>query len=198
MEVYFDDSRWAGESTIEATLKIEDDGRFSYDEWAHSYGSSFSAQASGMWRQEGNMLFFDCEDADESLNFRWIVGQSVKAVKLDGEIELDGYFNMWLKQEESTPPVKKFATVKPAEQSKKPQSPTIARLHFKDGGVQEKIMPRNLMAGLFTQTYYRLVDAEGNVTNLFEARQNIGNNDSPFVEYDEVEMSPGEESDNCS
>jgi hypothetical protein len=200
MEVYFDDSHWAGESTIEATLEIEDNGRFSYDEWVHSYGSSSSARASGTWRQEGCLLFFYCEYADESLNFRWIVDQTLKAVKSDGNIEIDGYFNLRRKVEEPWKPVKKsvLSAVKSAEQTQQPQSPTIARLHFKDGRVQERQMPQSLMAGLFTQIYYRLVDAEGNVRNLFEARQSVGNNDSLVIDYDEIDMPPAEESNNYS
>jgi len=69
----------------------------------------------------------------------------------------------------------------------------IAKLHFKDGTIQERQLPEDGMLGLFSQTFYRLVDEDGNATNVFEARPNSQN--STVIDYDEVELPQSSESD---
>lgn len=71
----------------------------------------------------------------------------------------------------------------------------MANLHFKDGGIQQRQLPNDPLFGLFDEMLYRLVDDEGNVTNVFKARQNSRSIDSTVVEYDEIDYIPTKQSD---
>jgi hypothetical protein len=87
--------------------------------------------------------------------------------------------------------------VKPDDVNKqKNQVSAIVNLHFKDGGIQQRRLPDSSFFGLFDEMFYRLVDENGNVTNIFKRREKSDNLDSPVsVEYDEIDHAPTVESD---
>jgi hypothetical protein len=190
-EIYTDYSHWSGESTIDAALEIESDGRFSYDEDWHSYGARSGGYARGVWWEFGGELFFRCDRQDGALYLEWAEGETKKAVKQNDSIDF-GRMTLSLRRDAPVKPVETPKPV-PAVEEQKP-SPAVARLHFSDGSVRERPLQSSLLPGLFTQTYYRLVDDQGSVTHLFEARQSGENADSPVIEYDEIELPPTGES----
>jgi hypothetical protein len=193
-EIYTDYSHWSGEYSIDATLEIWDDGRFLYDEDWHCYGASSGGKARGIWWQSADTLFFRCDYADGSLYLEWAAGATREAVKRNDSLEFGGDFTMSLRRDKPIEVHQTDKVTETAEAEKKKPSPAVARLHFKDGSVREKPLQSSLLPGLFTQTYYRLVDDQGSVTNLFEARQSVENADSPVIEYDEIELPPTGES----
>lgn len=198
MRVYEDGSLWAQEFSIDATLKLADDGRFSYYESWHCYGAGYGISAQGNWRQNGDEIVLSFETAGEGLYFGWTAGQKLTAIDRTDSIELGGNYTMSLSQdsprEPAAPPIASEVH-KPVEDGDKKKQPTIVKLYFKNGSVQERPLPNDSMFGLFTQTYYRLVDEHGQTTNMFERRQNSENQDSSVIEYEEMEMSSGEDAD---
>ena len=54
--------------------------------------------------------------------------------------------------------------------------------------MQERRLPNDPLFGLFDKMFYRLVDNDGNVTNVFELRQISVNFDSRVAEYDEIDF----------
>lgn len=191
MRVYENYSLWAQEFSIDAALELKSDGRFHYNESWHCYGAGFSRNAHGNWRQKGDKIVLNFETADEGLYFSWTAGEELTAVVQTDSIDLGGNFSMSLRQDkppQAAAPPKISEVSETIEKSEKINHSRVAKLYFKDGSVQERPLPNDSMFGLFTQTYYRLVDDEGKTTNLFEARQNAGNTDSAIAEYDEIEM----------
>lgn len=199
MRKYVDYSHYNNESSIDITLEINDDGRFSYDEWWHTYGSSSGGQASGTWHEDNEAFYFHCDYADGQFIFQWSAGGESKAVKKEDSIEFGGYFEMSLVSEKSAPATDKQETPETVKSSgeSEPVKPNlrIAKLHFKDGRVLTRQILNDSMLELYTQTYYRLVDDLGNATYTFQRRQNYENQDSSDLEYDEIFVSMNDESD---
>jgi hypothetical protein len=81
MKVYEDYSQAQGLDT-ESTLKLGDDGRFSYEEsWKDYTNVALYGGAEGRWRQDGDAVIFHTESADGTLPHRWAVGEELRAVE---------------------------------------------------------------------------------------------------------------------
>jgi hypothetical protein len=93
MKRYFDDSHYAQEYAIIISLTLEDDGSFAYEESWSCYGASTGGTASGVWRQSGDMIFFDCDDASGSFTLQWSKGCKMTATEKEDVLEF-GYFTM--------------------------------------------------------------------------------------------------------
>ena len=189
MRVYEDSSLWAQEFSIDATLELKDDGRFSYYESWHCYGAGYGVSAQGGWRQSGDKIVLSVETAGEGLYFGWSAGQEVTAIDRTDSIELGGNYTMSLSREtprEPAAPPKASEVQHTIEDGEKPKQPSIVKLYFKNGSVQERPLPNNSMFDLFTQTYYRLVDEQGQPIHLFQLRQNSENRDPSVIEYEEM------------
>lgn len=186
MRTYVDFSQWSNEFEIDITLTLEDNGRFSYSEDWHCYGAGFSKSAGGTWRQEETTIFLHCDSRADGSFLSWSIGEVKQAVDLKDSIRIDGNFEMSLSSDDSA------QTAEPEEiettiKEKKPEPPqTIAKLHFSDGRVLERRLPKDLSNALFTQTYYRLTDDLGGNIYIFKARENPANSDSQFIDYDEI------------
>jgi hypothetical protein len=124
------------------------------------------------------------------------------AIVRDDSIDLgDGFVTLYLRRDEPVqteqPEIAEAVQPDDAEQQKK-QRPTVARLHFKDGTIQERPVANQWMFGRVDQLFYSLVDENQKVTNLFKLRQNPKNLDSLVAEYDEIDFTPTVESDDFS
>ena len=177
MRSYVDYSLWSNEFQIDATLTLDDDGRFLYSEDWHCYGAGFLKSADGTWRQDGEMIFLHCDSSAEGIFLSWFAGGEKRAIDSKDSICIDGNFTMSLSEEKPAP--------KPAEVKLEPFQ-FIAKLHFKDGRILKRLLPKTLPDALFTQTFYRLVDEISERTFVFKARESSENSDSPFLDYDEI------------
>jgi hypothetical protein len=188
MKTYVDYSRFAQEFGIDATLTIEEDGRFLYDESWSSYGGNTGGRARGIWWRDSDALYFRCDYTQGVMDLEWAEGQTMKAVDRAEGIDFDRGFTMSLRNEEpvrKVEPPKNEEVTNQGETQKKPL-PTVARLHFKDGRILEKHLPQNSLFGLIGEMYYRLVDENGEETNVFEPRKNSRPAGSTTIEYDEI------------
>lgn len=188
MKTYINDSLYAQEFSVEAALRVDDDGRFVYDESWSSYGAAIGGRAKGVWWRYDGALFFRCDERDGALCFEWTAGETKKATEGDETIAFD-YFEMRSKLDEPVrivePPKRDEAPAPPAEPRREPL-PSVARLHFNDGRILERPLAAGPPAGLFTETYYRLVDESGESTNLFRSRPPTKNSDPRVIDYDEI------------
>jgi hypothetical protein len=83
MRVYEDHSQSPDGWNITATLTLEDDGRFRYDElWTDYTNVTLGGHALGHWRQGGSGLIFRTESAD-GVASDWVAGQERTAVERD-------------------------------------------------------------------------------------------------------------------
>ena len=200
MKVYEDVLDSPDEWNVTSTVTLEDDGQFSYDEYWTSYGGTAGGWVQGVWRRSGDdTIFLRAEHVEGAMYLSWTVGQERQAIERDGSIKIEGWFKLPLQQPEpaqAAPPPPAEEAVQPgdAEEKKKP-IPTVANLHFKDGSIQQRPLPNDPLVGLFNQTYYQLVDDDGNVIKVFKARQNSENDDSSAEEYDEIDFTPSLEPD---
>ncbi|MDQ3800742.1 MAG: hypothetical protein M3384_14945 [Acidobacteriota bacterium] len=209
MKTYVDYS-YAQEFDVTSTLYLEDDGRFSYSEYSSCYGAAFSGSVSGTWRRSGDTLFLLTEQVGEHMNsYEWVIGQERQVIEQGDKLIGDG-FSMYLQRdepvqaaqqtedEELTKPIfteeeeEEEEAVQPDDVNKrKNQVSTVVNLHFKDGRIQQRQLTNSPFFGLFDEMFYRLVDENGNVTNMFKRRQNSEHFDSPVsVEYDEIDFNP--------
>jgi hypothetical protein len=202
MKVYEDVLNSFDEWQVTSTVTLQDDGRFDYEEYWTSYGGTVSGWVQGVWRgNTDGTIFLRAEHVEGAMYLHWTVGQERQAIERDDSIEIQGWSKLPLLQQpepvQITLQTKAEETVKPnaEEEEKKKSIPTVANLHFKDGSIQQRQLPNNPLFGLFDEMLYRLVDNEGNVTNVFKARQNSENDDSSVVEYDEIDFTPTVESD---
>jgi hypothetical protein len=199
MKTYEYYSYWE-EFDVISTLVLNDDGRFSCSDNYSSYGGGFGGEAQGVWRQSGDTIFLRAEHLEGATRRQWAVGQEQQAVERGDSLDFGQGFTMSLRHEK--PPVqdaqqpKGEEAVQPddAEKQKK-QLPTVAKLHFKDGSVQERQLTDVPFFSLFEEMFYQLVDENGNVTNIFKARQNFKNVDSSIAEYDEIDSTPSVRTD---
>lgn len=209
MKTYTDYS-YAGEFDVTSTLYLEDDGRFSYYEYQFCYGAAFDGSVSGTWRQSGDTVFLLTEQVGEHMNsYDWVIGQERQVIK-QGDKLVGDRFSMSLQRDEpvqaaqqteaekvAKPTDTEEEAVKPDDVNKrKNQAPTVVNLHFKDGRIQQRQLPNNPFFSLFDEMFYRLVDENGNVTNMFKRRQNPAIPDSPVsIEYDEIDYTKTVSSD---
>jgi hypothetical protein len=206
----FVDYSYAQEFDVTSTLELEDDGRFSYSEYYSCYGAAFSGSVSGTWRQSGDTVFLLTEQVGEHMNpHEWAIGQERQVIE-QGDKLIGDRFSMSLQRDEpvhaaqqmeneevTKPIVTEDEAIKPNEVNKqKNQVPTVVNLHFKDGRIQQRQLMNSPFFGLFDEMFYRLIDENGNVTNMFKRRQNSANQAPPIsVEYDEIDYTPTAEID---
>jgi hypothetical protein len=210
MRTYVDHS-WAQEFDVTSTLYLEDDGRFSYSEYQSCYGAAFSGSVSGTWRQSGDTILLLTEHVSEHMNsYDWVIGQERQVIEQGNKL-IGDRFSMSLQQrdepiqaaqqtedkEVAKPTVTEENAVKPDDVNKqKNQVSTVVNLHFKDGRIQQRQLSNNPFFGLFDEMFYRLVDENGNVTNMFKRRQKPAIPDSQVsIEYDEIDYTKPVSSD---
>ena len=187
MRTYVDFSHWSDEFQIDITLTLEDNGRFSYSEDWHCYGAGFGKSAGGTWRQDENKIFLQCDSRSDGSFLDWSVGEEKQVIDLKDSIRIDGNFEMSLSSDDSAQTAEP-EKIEPDLKEKKTEPPlqTIAKLHFRDGRILERKLPKALPDSLFTQTYYRLNDEISGQTYVFKARETSENSDSQLVDYDEI------------
>ena len=196
---------YAGEFDVTANLTLKDDGKFAFYESYTSWGGGYGTSASGTWRRDGDGFILSVESADERMSYSyWIAGEERQAIEQpDGGLDLGHGLTMWLvKEPAAEPEPKKTAAPEPvkAVQPEKPVEkkkplPIVADFYFKDSTIRQRQLPPDPMFGLFDQTFYRLVDENGKVTNMFKLRKSEENADSIAVVYDEIDFTPSDESD---
>jgi hypothetical protein len=191
-------------------LELEDDGRFYYSEYYSCYGAAFSGTVRGTWRKSGDTVFLLTEHVGEGMNSNdWVIGQERQVIE-QGDKLIGDRFSMYLQhdepvqvvhQKEEEEAVKPIATAAEsitqddADKQKSQFSP-IVNLHFKDGKTQQRRLPNSPFFGLFDEMFYRLVDENGNVTNMFKRREKSDDLDSSdSVDYDEIDYTPATSSD---
>lgn len=203
---------YAEEFNIYSTLSLKEDGNFVYYESWSSYGGGFGYEARGVWRQSGNLIFMLPDYVEKGwMRVDWAKQKECRATVQDDQLIFDNSFAMSLNRAEYTASnqsveIKEIAeptsvaTNEKAEPAsvanKKPQFPAVANLHFKDGRICEIQTPKNSLLGLSDVTFYRLVDENGKIANVFKLRQESENPDSKVLEFDEIDFTPSEEPDN--
>jgi hypothetical protein len=82
MRIYEDYSQSPDGWNISSTLKLEDEGRFVYDEtWTDYTNATIGGGAEGHWREEGGILVFLAESVEGSMYHPWVAGQEMEAVE---------------------------------------------------------------------------------------------------------------------
>jgi hypothetical protein len=82
MRIYEDNSQSPDGWNITSTLKLEDDGRFIYDEtWTDYTNATIGGGAQGRWRVEGGILVFLAESVEGSMYHPWVTGKEMEAVE---------------------------------------------------------------------------------------------------------------------
>ena len=67
---------------VSSTLKLEEDGRFVYEEaWTDYTSASLYGGAAGLWRRDGRLFLFQAEHVEGAMYFPWVVGQELKATE---------------------------------------------------------------------------------------------------------------------
>jgi hypothetical protein len=202
MRIY-EKQTYGGEFTVDISLELYDNNRFSYSEVSTSWGGGYSHEITGTWRQSGDTVFLLVKDVgDYNHPDEWAVGRERQAIVRDDSINLGkGFHTLHLLRDKPVqsqqPKVAKAVQPDDAAQQKK-QLPTVARLHFKDGTTQERPLTNQWMFGRFDQQFYSLVDDNQNTTNLFKLRQNSKDFDSLIADYDEIDFTPTVKSDDFS
>lgn len=80
MKTYEDNSSSPDGWNVSATLKLDDDGRFTYSEgWTDYTNASLSGGAAGTWRRGDGVIFFRAESAQGPMYFPWEVGRELAA-----------------------------------------------------------------------------------------------------------------------
>jgi hypothetical protein len=183
---------------------LEDDGRFYYSEAHTSWGGGYGGSVNGTWRQNGDTLFLLAEQAERPFFPDFAVGQELQATVQGDVIDFGKSITLSLDRDEPVQTVKPpeakeinkpVETVKPPEVVREKPSPITANFHFKNGRVEQRQLPNDPPFSLFTQSFYRLVDENGNETNFFQLRQESQNPDSSVVDFDEIEVTRTEETD---
>ena len=123
---------------------------------------------------------------------RWEVGKEWMAAEQDDNVV---FFNGPSLRLEPRDPAPTAAPPEIESEQKPPPAPTAANFHFKDGRVRQRPLANDPLFGLFDQNFFRLVDENGDVTNVFKLRQDPKNLDSPVVDYDEIDLPPAENID---
>ena len=82
MKTYVDYSQSPDGWNVSATLKLEDGGRFVYEEaWTDYTNASLYGGAEGRWRRDGGVIVFQAESVEGSMYFDWAAGQELRAVE---------------------------------------------------------------------------------------------------------------------
>lgn len=82
MKKYVDYSQSPDGWNVSATLTLEEDGRFVYEEaWTDYTSASLYGGAEGLWRRDGTLFVFQAASVEGSLYFPWKVGRELQAVE---------------------------------------------------------------------------------------------------------------------
>ncbi|WP_375772216.1 hypothetical protein NR798_15450 [Archangium gephyra] len=88
MKTYEDDSQSPDGWNVTSTLKLEDDGRFSYSEgWTDYTNASLSGGAAGTWRRGSGAIIFRAEEVYGTMYFPWAKGQELIARLQDDALD---------------------------------------------------------------------------------------------------------------
>ena len=88
VKTYEDYSQSPDGWNVSATLKLEDDGRFVYEEaWTDYTNVSLYGGAEGRWRRDGSLFVFQAGSIEGSMYFPWVVGQELQAVEQGGALD---------------------------------------------------------------------------------------------------------------
>ena len=80
MKVYKDYGQSPDGWNTESTLKLEYDGRFSYEEqWTDCTSVALYGGAEGRWRRDGSVVVFLAEKVEGSMYHPWVTGQELRA-----------------------------------------------------------------------------------------------------------------------
>src|SRR5215204_4715299 len=91
MTTYVDYSQSPDGWSISSTLKLEDDGRFVYDEvWTDYTSATIGGGAEGRWRRDGEGLVFHAESVEGSMYHPWRVGREMEAVVRGDVLDFGG------------------------------------------------------------------------------------------------------------
>lgn len=108
---------------VSCTLRLEDDGRFSYSEgWTDYTNASLSGGAGGTWRRGDGVIFFRAESREGPMYFPWEAGRELMATVRDGALDFGRGWTL-------TPPPKPKPPAPPpkprAEAAKPPAKPSV-------------------------------------------------------------------------
>jgi hypothetical protein len=88
MKIYEDNSTSPDGWNVSSTLKLTDDGRFSYSEgWTDYTNASLSGGAAGTWRRGVRAIAFRVEEVYPPIYFPWVKGQELIARLRDGDLD---------------------------------------------------------------------------------------------------------------
>ena len=108
MRIYTDYSR--GDMDVESTLRLEDNGRFSYSEHWTDPAGGFWKGVEGTWRQDGSAIVLRPLEVDESVG-GWAVGQERIAFERGHTLDLGGGLKLYVpRDKEEDVPVRNPGT----------------------------------------------------------------------------------------
>ena len=91
MTIYEDYSQSPDGWNVTSTLRLEDDGRFSYEErWTDYTNASLYGGAEGRWRRDSGVVVFLAESVEGSMYHPWAAGQELKAVERGATLDFGG------------------------------------------------------------------------------------------------------------
>jgi hypothetical protein len=97
---------------VTSILKLEDDGRFSYQEgWTDYTNASLSGGASGTWRRDPGVIVFRADWKEGPMYFPWEVGKELKALVKGDDLDFEYGWTLSLPPEHvARVPVRNFGT----------------------------------------------------------------------------------------
>ena len=99
MRIYEDYSQSPDGWNITSNLKLEDDGRFCYDEtWTDYTNATIGVMVEGIWRREVDAIILHPLSVEGSVG-RWVVGQERKGVEQGDTLDFDGSLTLRLAPE---------------------------------------------------------------------------------------------------
>jgi len=88
VETYEDYSQSPDGWNVTSVLRLEDDGRFSYQEgWTDYTNASLSGGASGTWQRYPGVIVFRADWVEGPMFFPWVVGKELKALIKGDELD---------------------------------------------------------------------------------------------------------------
>ena len=88
MKTYEDYSSSPDGWNVTATLTLEDDGRFSYQEgWTDYTNASLSGGAAGTWQRGHGVIVFHAEWVEGPMYFPWVAGKELKAIEVGDALD---------------------------------------------------------------------------------------------------------------
>ena len=104
MKLYEDYTQTLDSWNITSNLKLEDDGRFSYDEtWADYTNATVGGIVEGSWRREGDAIILHPHSVEGTIG-RWVVGQERRAVERGDILDFGNGFKLHVPPERDLPP----------------------------------------------------------------------------------------------